>query len=64
MKAILAPVGTRGDVQPMLALGVELQRAGHEVTLVELSAVTDETPPWWDERRLLGLYADDSEKPL
>ena len=36
----------------------------HEVTLVELSAVTDETPPWWDERRLLGLYADDSEKPL
>jgi xylan 1,4-beta-xylosidase len=35
----------------------------HEVTLVELSAVTDETPPWWDERRLLGLSADDSENP-
>ena len=27
----------------------------HEVTLVEISAVVDETPPWWDERRLLGL---------
>jgi len=33
----------------------------HEVTLVELSAVTDETPPWWDERRLLGLPADTQE---
>lgn len=26
----------------------------NEVTLVELTAVTDQTPPWWDERRLLG----------
>jgi xylan 1,4-beta-xylosidase len=26
----------------------------HEVTLVELTPVDDETPPWWDERRLLG----------
>ena len=31
----------------------------HEVTLVEISPVTDETPPWWDERRLLGLEPDD-----
>lgn len=28
--------------------------ARHEVTLVELTPVDDETPPWWDERRLLG----------
>jgi xylan 1,4-beta-xylosidase len=27
----------------------------HEVTLVELTAVVDETPLWWDEGRLLGL---------
>lgn len=33
----------------------------HEVTLVEVSVVVDETPPWWDERRLLGLAAEDSE---
>lgn len=33
----------------------------HEVTLVEISAVTDETPPWWDERRLLGLHPNDIE---
>ena len=33
MKAVLAPVGTRGDVQPMLALGVALKKAGHEVSL-------------------------------
>ncbi len=33
MKVVLAPVGTRGDVQPMIALGLALQRAGHAVTL-------------------------------
>ena len=33
MKAVLAPVGTRGDVQPMLALGAALAKAGHEVSL-------------------------------
>ncbi|MGK3984467.1 glycosyltransferase [Sorangium sp. So ce136] len=33
MKAVLAPVGSRGDVQPMLALGAALARAGHEVSL-------------------------------
>lgn len=33
MRAVLAPVGTRGDVQPMLALGVALRRAGHEVSV-------------------------------
>ncbi|MEV1178067.1 hypothetical protein [Nonomuraea sp. NPDC049784] len=27
----------------------------HEVTLVELTPVVDETPPWWDDSRLLGL---------
>jgi vancomycin aglycone glucosyltransferase len=33
MKVVLAPLGTRGDVQPMIGLGVALQRAGHAVTL-------------------------------
>ncbi|MDN0197411.1 xylan 1,4-beta-xylosidase [Streptomyces sp. S.PNR 29] len=33
---------------------LDLTLARHEVTLVELDPVTDETPPWWDERRLLG----------
>ena len=32
MKVVLAPVGTRGDVQPLLALGVALSQAGHGVT--------------------------------
>ncbi|WP_055478785.1 GH39 family glycosyl hydrolase [Sphaerimonospora mesophila] len=27
----------------------------HEVTLLEITPVVNETPPWWDERRLLGL---------
>jgi len=34
----------------------------HEVTLVEISAVVDETPPWWDERRLLGLEPDGRDR--
>jgi vancomycin aglycone glucosyltransferase len=33
LKAVLAPVGTRGDVQPMVALGQHLRAAGHDVTL-------------------------------
>lgn len=33
MKAVLAPVGTRGDVQPMLALGAALVKAGHQASV-------------------------------
>lgn len=33
---------------------LDLTLARHEVTLVEINAVADETPPWWDEQRLLG----------
>ncbi len=33
MKALLAPHGSRGDVQPQLLLGEELLRRGHSVTL-------------------------------
>lgn len=32
MKVLLAPVGSRGDVQPQLLLGEELARRGHQVT--------------------------------
>src|SRR5579859_3325433 len=35
-------LGTRGDVQPYLALGLGLQRAGHHVTL----ATPVEFEPW------------------
>jgi len=33
---------------------LDLDLARHEVTLLEITAVTDETPPWWDDSRLLG----------
>jgi len=33
MKILIATLGSRGDVQPYLALAVGLQRAGHRVTL-------------------------------
>jgi xylan 1,4-beta-xylosidase len=35
---------------------LDLTLARHEVTLVELTPVIDHTPPWWDERRLLGQH--------
>ena len=34
MKITIAALGTRGDVQPMIALGKGLQAAGHEITLI------------------------------
>lgn len=39
---------------PVAAGRVDLQLtlARHEVTLVELTAVVDETPPWWDDDRI------------
>ncbi|HKT02077.1 MAG TPA: xylan 1,4-beta-xylosidase [Rugosimonospora sp.] len=39
---------------------LDLTLARNEVTLVELTAVRDETPQWWDERRLLGEQGEDS----
>jgi len=33
MRIALVTAGTRGDVQPMVALGVELSRRGHDVVL-------------------------------
>src|SRR5688572_23202511 len=33
MKFLLAPVGTRGDVQPMVALAQGLVRRGHDVVV-------------------------------
>ncbi|WP_206641547.1 hypothetical protein [Nonomuraea polychroma] len=32
----------------------DLMLGRHEVTLVEPTPVVDETPPWWDDGRLLG----------
>jgi xylan 1,4-beta-xylosidase len=49
---------------PITAGRVELALAleRHEVTLVELIPVArDETPPWWDERRMLGLHPDTAQ---
>jgi xylan 1,4-beta-xylosidase len=42
---------------------LDLTLGRHEVTLVEVTALTDETPPWWDERRLLGLPPGDTTGP-
>lgn len=33
MKTILPTIGTRGDVQPYIALALGLQKAGHDITL-------------------------------
>ena len=33
---------------------VDLTLARHEVTLIEITSVADETPPWWDDVSMLG----------
>jgi UDP:flavonoid glycosyltransferase YjiC (YdhE family) len=42
MKIVLATCGTRGDVQPILALALALKYAGHEV----LVAAPPENAAW------------------
>lgn len=46
MKVLLAPLGSRGDVQPQLVLGEELLRRGHTVTL----AASPNFRPWAEAR--------------
>src|SRR5262249_13431631 len=50
MRALLAAVGTRGDVQPALALALELRKLGHAVRLCI-------SPNFVDWARSLGLEA-------
>src|SRR5215471_16068253 len=50
MRALLVAVGTRGDVQPALALGLELRKLGHAVRLCI-------SPNFVDWARSLGLEA-------
>lgn len=50
MRALLAAVGTRGDVQPAIALALELRRIGHEARLCI-------SPNFVDWVRSLGLEA-------
>lgn len=41
MRIVIMTMGTRGDVQPSMALGAGLSRAGHSVTLATLTAFAD-----------------------
>src|SRR5262245_888193 len=50
MRALLAAVGTRGDVQPVLALALELRKLGHTARLCI-------SPNFVDGARRLGLEA-------
>ena len=50
MRALVAAVGTRGDVQPALALALELRKLGHAVRLCI-------SPNFVDRARSLGLEA-------
>ncbi|MCL4369168.1 MAG: glycosyltransferase [Actinobacteria bacterium] len=48
MRILLTPFGSRGDVQPLLALGLELQARGHDVVVGAAASYR----PWVEE---LGL---------
>ncbi len=42
MRISLAVEGTRGDVYPMLGLGAELERAGHDIVVCAPPGFRDE----------------------
>ena len=46
MRIVLATYGSRGDVQPMLALALGLKAAGHRVTLI----ASPENRAWVEEK--------------
>ena len=46
MKIALTTIGSRGDIQPYIALGIELQRSGHSVTIL--------THPW--AKQIVNFY--------
>jgi vancomycin aglycone glucosyltransferase len=48
MRIILAPMGSRGDFQPMLALAIGLRSAGHDVLLIT-------SPNFGDEARAFSV---------
>ncbi|GIH05949.1 beta-xylosidase [Rhizocola hellebori] len=55
LREVAEPV--RSHSQLSIAAGrveLDLVLDRHEVTLVEITAVKDETPPWWDDDRMLG----------
>lgn len=56
MRILLATIGTRGDVQPYLALAVGLLTAGHEVAL----ATCERYAPWIRRFGITPLPLDDS----
>jgi len=43
-------------------VAVDITLTRHEVTLVEITPVVDHTPPWWDDRRLLGQPSGDAQE--
>lgn len=46
MRVLLAPVGTRGDVQPLVALAVALKARGHDPLLIASSAFEPLATRW------------------
>ena len=40
MKIMILTLGTRGDVQPYIALGMGLQRSGYDVTIATSARFT------------------------
>ena len=53
MQVLLASIGSRGDVQPIVALGLELQALGHRARLCVAPNFKE-----WIEFVRAGMYAD------
>ena len=47
MKIVISTLGSRGDVQPYLALAVGLQNDGHRVSLSAPKTLDKRDRIWW-----------------
>ncbi|MDJ0572904.1 MAG: glycosyltransferase [Pleurocapsa sp. MO_192.B19] len=62
MKITILALGTRGDVQPYIALGLGLQAAGHEVTLASLELFQNFVTDYGLEFASLGSVSEEFRK--
>ncbi len=58
MRVVLAPAGSRGDFQPLLALGLGLRAAGHDVVMATSPSFVAEVRAFGLEARTVGLDAE------
>ena len=64
MKIVLATFGSLGDLHPMLALGIELRRRGHEITIAAMEFYREKINTLGFEFRPMAPHLDVDDRAL